>query len=106
MGEVNVIVDDLENKIITKGKENINYMGKACEDLLKNFEEQNEKIRAERQIRYSKNIDDIHVLCDGIKEILVSIQSDMKRNGERLAAHEEKINQAKEDIKELKGRAK
>lgn len=102
MSEVYIIRDDLKEsidglheEIIETGKNNIKYMGEACDYKLKSYEENNEKIRKERQIRYGENITQIHELMGEIRSVLDNIQKDIQENGKTLVKHETQIEELK-----------
>lgn len=102
---INIVVNQkntLEEQIIMTNKNTTKYIGTACETKIKENEEKNEKIRIERQLRYSENLDSIRLSLDIVRAGLDKIQYDINSYGNKMHEHTIKIDRIEKDIDYLK----
>ena len=94
--------EELQEKIDTGDKYIIKYVGNACDEKLKNYEDQNEKIRQVRQKGHDDNFSSIIFSLDKIRESLDRLQTDFRSYGDKITTHENEIKNIKENIREIR----
>ena len=84
--------------VIEKDKAIITYIGDINTQKLKDYEEKNEEIRQERQIRYGDQLASIRSYMANIEGLLRAIESDMKKYGETTQKNSWEIENIKKEL--------
>ena len=85
-------------EVMEKDKSIIKYIGDINSQKLKEYEEKNEEIRQERQIRYGDQLSSIRSYMANIENLLRQIESDMKKYGETTQKNSWEIENIKKEL--------
>lgn len=85
-------------EVVEKDKSIIKYIGDINSQKLKEYEEKNEEIRQERQIRYGDQLSSIRSYMANIENLLRQIESDMKKYGEVTQKNSWEIENIKKEL--------
>ena len=93
-----IIRASIIEEVVQKDREMIKYINEMTSKRMKEYENKNEEIRQERQLRYGEQLSGIRSAMSNIELLLRTIESDMKQYGEMTKKHEWQIETFKEAL--------